>query len=142
MRFSLIAWILSASLTTSISPHLGPVEMISYDRSHRGLLACLKTYCMQLIICIANSSWRMSSFDLTIILTRRHVLSPPNGEFLRILSSCSLEVSKKTFVRSRLLKKSTSSADGRLSALVCSVLMREAPTVNMYSAARDCLFGC
>lgn len=125
MRFSLIAWILSASLTTSISPHLGPVEMISYGRSQREHLACLKIYCMQLIICIANSSWRMSSFDLTIILTRRHVLSPPNGEFLRILSSCSLEVSKKTFVRSRLLKKSTSSADGRLSALVCSVFMRE-----------------
>lgn len=72
---------------------------------------------MQLIICIANASCRMSSFDFTIILIKRQVLSAPNGEFLRILSSYSFEVSRKTFVRSRLLKKSTSSTDYRFSGL-------------------------
>ena len=45
---------------------------------------------------MANYSWRMSSFDLTMTLMSLQVLRCPKGEFLLTLSSCSWLVSRNT----------------------------------------------
>ena len=96
--FSLTAWIDIASFIASIIPQLGPVANISYVLIQRDSLFFCQIWPIWEMSYIANYSYLTSSFDLTMNWRSFHVVKCLNGEFCRIRSVISFDVSKKTFV--------------------------------------------